>query len=78
MDPYIQQVADDNRLMAQQVLGWRLDALRIYAGMAEIVPWPDVPERSLRRRTDAPPSVSGARVMFHAGGAYLVRDKEIK
>ena len=74
MDPFIQQVADDNRLMANQVLGWHLDALRIYAGMAEIVPWPDVPHRSMRRRTDEPPTVPGARVMFHAGGAYLVKD----
>ena len=60
---WIHQYASDAREMAQKVVSWQIDALKVRVGMAKVVEWPD----------DGPGD-PGTRVIFHGGYAYLIKD----
>lgn len=70
----LQASTPNHMLLAKQVLAWRMDALRVYAGLAEVIDWPDVP---LSKFEPVPPRPEGSRIVIENGFAYLIRDKEI-
>jgi hypothetical protein len=73
---WIRQYAEDARRMARMVIGWDLDALRVYTGLAEVVDWPETDSlwRRLRRGDSEPQPDPDTRVMHYGGYSYLVRD----
>lgn len=72
------QRATDAKLASKMWLSWQLDTLRVQLGQAEVVEWPEQRiERHLRRgQKPAAAMPEGSRLVFHNGGAYLVRDIE--
>lgn len=52
-DPYIAEIAEQQRAVAQMHLGWQLDRLRLEVGQVEVVPRSECPEpqRRLFRKT---------------------------
>lgn len=67
-DTYIEQYAANARAMARQVLAWRLDSLRISAGLVEVVSEPhddfNRPLRRRLRREQESPRPTGTRLML--------------
>lgn len=72
---WLHSYAEGAKSMAEMVISWRLDALRVYVGLAEVVPWPD--SKDVLSRWYVPPERDeDTRVIHYNGYAYLIRDKK--
>lgn len=70
---WLRNFAEGARSMAALVISWKLDALKVRVGMAEIIPWPKA-EDVLSRWYVPEPAPEGSRVIHEGGYAYLIRD----
>jgi hypothetical protein len=76
---WIREYARQSKDFGKRVISWDLDALRVYVGLAEVIPFPEPEPRQLRRGSktrdvEVSSRPEGSRVIHHGGYAYLIRD----